>query len=322
MNIAYLISAHTDAPQLQRLVESLHPDAHFFVHIDKKSDIEPFTAALNQENVHFLEDRIDVRWGTILEVEYQMALIKAAVDYPMDFDRLFFLSGMDYPLWSNDKITSWLEEQGDREILCGICMDTDYIVGQQRQIYQISRPFFSIGMLGNKGNQRLSIVCRKLKALVGMRKRRHFTVDGEVWRLYKGSAWWCISQNLACHIYNMYVRKPEIRRYFTDSFGQAETLIQTIAFNSPEWASRCMLVEGEYPGLAALTPLHYIVYEPVIKVMDETDYEALMASGRMFARKFVSGKSDRLVETLNDKSRSVILKNIKKRDIFCKRNGQ
>ena len=97
----------------------------------------------------------------------------------------------------------------------------------------------------------------------------------------------------------MYMQKPEIRRYFVDSFGQAETVIQTIAFNSPKWAEKCMFVDGKYPGLAALTPLHYIVYEPVIKVMDETDYEALMASGRMFARKFISGKSDKLVEKLH-----------------------
>ena len=321
MNIAYLISAHTDAPQLRRLIETLHTDAHFFVHIDRKSDIEPFTSIINGENVHFLQDRVDVRWGTILEVDYQMALIKAAVEYPVDFDRIFFLSGMDYPLWSNSKITSWLEAQGDKEILCGICMDTDEIVGQQRQLYQTARPFFSIGALGNRGNQRLSIVYRKIKSILGLRKKLHFKVDGHLWRLYKGSAWWCITQNLACYIYNMYIQKPEIREYFVDSFGQAETVIQTIAFNS-SWASKCMLVEGKYPGLAALTPLHYIVYEPVIKIMDETDYDALMTSGRMFARKFVSGKSDRLVEALNDKSRSFILKNIKKGDIFCERNKQ
>ena len=299
MNIAYLISAHTDAPQLQRLIEALHPEAHFFVHIDRKSDIRAFTSAVCRENVHFLEDRVDVRWGTILEVDYQMALIRAAVDYPVKFDRIFFLSGMDYPLWSNEKITRWLEAQGDKEMLCGICMDTEDIGGQQRRLYQTSRPFFSIGALGNRGNQRLSIVCRKLKALLGVRKSLHFMVDGKVWRLYKGSAWWCISQDLACYIYNMYMQKPEILRYFVDSFGQAETVIQTIAFNSPEWAEKCMLVCGEYPGLAALTPLHFIIYEPVIKVMDETDYKALMASGRMFARKFISGRSDKLVEVLD-----------------------
>lgn len=298
MNIAYLISAHTDAPQLKRLVEALHPDAHFFIHIDKKSDITPFQALLQGDNVHFLARRIDVRWGTILEVDYQMALIKAAIDYPVAFDRIFFLSGMDYPLWSNERITAWLEQQGDRELLSGICMDTPYICSQQHDAYALSRPFFHIGLLGNKGNQRLSILCRKLKGALGLRKPLSFMVGGTRWQLYKGSAWWCISEQLATYIYNMYVMEPTIRRYFVDSFGQAETLIQTIAFNSPQWASRCLLHQGEYPGLVTLTPLHYIVYDPVIKVMDETDYDTLMDSGKMFTRKLLSGKSDQLVKRL------------------------
>ncbi|MBR1667566.1 MAG: conjugal transfer protein [Bacteroidaceae bacterium] len=301
MNIAYLISAHTDAPQLNRLIEALHPDAHFFVHIDKKSDITPFISLIHQENVHFLSNRIDVRWGTILEVDYQMALMKAAIDYPISFDHIFFLSGMDYPLWSNERITAWLEEQGDREQLCGICMDTDLINSQQRTLYLTPRPFFHLGMLGNRCNQRLSILCRNVKTLLGLRKPLHFEVDGTTWRLYKGSAWWCISQDLASYIYNMYANHPEIRRYFVDSFGQAETIIQTIAFNSSEWAPKCLQVEGAYPGLAALTPLHFIIYEPVIKVMDEMDYDTLMASGRMFTRKLVSGKSEKLIERLHDR---------------------
>ncbi len=301
MNIAYLISAHTDAPQLKRLVEALHPDAHFFIHIDKKSDITPFTSLLQGDNIHFLTNRVNVRWGTILEVQYQMALIQAAIEYPVTFDRIFFLSGLDYPLWRPERITTWLEAQGEKEILSGICMDTKDINAQQHELYSLSRPFFHLCLIGNKGNERLSILGRKMKQGLGIRKPLSFKVDGETWHLYKGSAWWCISQELAAHIYNMYKTKHAIRHYFTDSFGPAETLIQTIAFNSPEWASRCQLHQGEYPGLAALTPLHYIIYEPVIKVMDENDYTTLMTSGRMFTRKVVSGKSDQLVKLLNKK---------------------
>jgi hypothetical protein len=36
-------------------------------------------------------------------------------------------------------------------------------------------------------------------------------------------------------------------------------------------------------------------------VMDETDHTTLMASGKMFARKFISGKSDKLVEILESR---------------------
>ena len=300
MNLAYLISAHTDPEQLQRLILSLQPEAHFFIHIDKKSDIQPFVSIIKGGNIHFMPQRTNVRWGTILEVQYQMALIKAAVEYPVAFDRIFFISGMDYPLWSNEKISSWAASLGDKEMLCGMNMNTPLLSEQQRELYTTPRPFFSSSWLGNKGNQRLSIICRTIKKHLGMKKSLSFTVDGKEWDLYKGSAWWCISEPLAAHVLHVYERKPEVLRYFTDSFGQAETLIQTIAFNSDEWKGRCMLHQGAYPGLAALTPLHYIIYEPVIKVMDETDYDTLIGSGRMFTRKLISGKSDKLVKLLEE----------------------
>lgn len=306
MNIAYLISAHTDAPQLHRLISALHPDAELFIHIDKKADIAPFKALIKAPNAHFIDNRIDVRWGTMIEVEYQIALIEAAVSFPRHFDRIFFLSGMDYPLWSNDKITQWLKSMGDKEILQGINMNTPYINAQQRELYRRSRPLFRI--FNNVWNQRLSILCRKMLSALGYRKRLSFTVAGKTWNLYKGAAWWCISEELATFLLQTYRQHKEIYKYFRNSFGQAETLIQTIAFNSPLWAQRCMLVEGVYPGLDALTPLHYIVYDPVIKVMTEEDLPAMMESGKMFARKFRSGESlqdrsnetsDKVVEKIN-----------------------
>lgn len=56
MKIAYMIAAHTDPIQLRRLVISLNgEDIEFFIHIDKKSDIQPFLRELNLENVHFLK---------------------------------------------------------------------------------------------------------------------------------------------------------------------------------------------------------------------------------------------------------------------------
>lgn len=298
MHIAYLISAHTDAPQLKRLIDALHPDAHYFIHIDQKSVIDQFTSIISGENIHFIADRKDVRWGTIIEVEYQMALIKAALDHPQHFDRILFLSGMDYPLWSNDHITEWLQAQGKKEILQGIDMTTGAITEQQQELYTIPRPFFKVPAVGNKLNQRFSILSRKVCEKVGKRKRL-FLYNG--WHLYKGSAWWCISQELAQYIYDTWTGDEKLRHYFLDSFGQAETVIQTIAMNSDEWRSRCIITRGEYPGLAALTPLHYINYDPVIKIMNEDDYATLQQSGKMFARKFISGESDRLVQLLNDR---------------------
>ena len=289
-DIAFLISAHTDAPQLLRLIEALSADAEFFVHIDAKSDIKPFTSLIKSDNVHFLVNRVDVRWGTMREVEYQMQLICAAVEYPRHFDRIFFLSGMDYPLWSSEQIVEWLSAQGERELLQGICLDKPEINQLQHEMYTVARPFFR--------SVKLSILARKALRLTGYRKRLRFTVNGAMWHLYKGSAWWCISQELAIYILDVYANRSEVSHYFRNSFCPAETLIQTIAFNSPQWAGRCILTEGAYPGLAALTPLHFIDYEPVIQIMTEADLPRLRQSGKMFCRKVVSGKSDVLVERL------------------------
>ncbi len=301
MNIAYLISAHTDAPQLARLIQALHADAEFFVHIDRKSDIRSFREVIQTENVHFIDNRTDIRWGTFRQVEYQLALLEAAIDHPTHFDRIFSLSGLDYPLWSNPHITQWLERQGEREILKGYKIESDLCPAQQKELYSQYRPLFSL--LGNRWDNKLSILCRKVMTALGIRRKLHFEVDGKRWYLYKGASWWCISEELARYVVQSCQQHPEIARYFRHSFGPDECLPQTIVFNSPEWASKCMLATGKYPGLDALTPLHHIVYEPIIKVMDASDFPTLMKSGKMFARKFCSGISDEAL-ALIDKARN------------------
>ncbi len=296
MNIAYLISAHTDAPQLKRLVGALHADADFYIHIDRKSNIKTFSSLITAPNVHFITDRVDVRWGTMREVEYQMNLIRAAVRAERHYDRIFFLSGMDYPLWSNERIVRWLEDCGEKEILQGICMDTPLLCAQQREMYTVARPFFK--------HQKLGIAVRRLLRLTGYRKPLRFTKEGKEWKLYKGSAWWCITEELAAHVLQVYEESEEVNRYFRNSFCPAETLIQTIVFNSPLFAPRCILTEGAYPGLPALTPLHFIDYEPVIQIMELKDFKRLQESDKMFCRKVISGRSDELVEKIETSIRT------------------
>lgn len=307
MKIAYLISAHTDALQLKRLIEALQPDAHFFVHIDKKSDIEDFVSIIHHPNAHFLPHRIDVRWGTILEVDYQMLLIKAALDYPCHFERLVTLSGLDYPLWSNSRISQYFQQMGDKEILSGFDMSTPGVPLDNTIIYRLARPFFAIPLLGNKRNQQLSILCRRIKTALGdpfsipvaekLRLCKPLVLPNG-WHLYKGAAWWAITEELGRYVYDTYTKDPQIRRYFTDSFGQAETVVQTIAFNNPEWRQRCILFTDKYPGLVALTPLHFIIYAGSIRIMSDIDYQMLLDSRKMFTRKLMTGKSESLIEML------------------------
>ena len=307
MNIAYLISAHNDPRQLKRLVEALGPNAWCFIHIDKKSDIAPFVEVLScfeGDRIHFISERTDVRWGTILEVDYQMALLKAALEYSHEkksdnefrgFDRYITLSGLDYPIKPSRLA---LEDTFDpsKEYIMGIDMSSDAISHKHTKIYRHARPFFNLKYIGNTSNQRLSVICRKILWALGIQKP---LILSNGWHLYKGAAWWAITEPLAEYIYNTYATTPLLKKYFIDSFGSAETLIPTIVFNGPH-AKRCIKVTGDYPGLKALTPLTYIYYEPIIKILTEEDLPTLLNSGKLFCRKVVSGKSDKLVEQLEN----------------------
>lgn len=100
MKIAYLIAAHTDTVQLYNMVSALQIKnvTTFFIHIDKKVDINPFKDKLSKcENVIFIKKRVKTYWGGFSQCRYQINLIEECLNYNCKFDRIFFLSGLDYP---------------------------------------------------------------------------------------------------------------------------------------------------------------------------------------------------------------------------------
>ena len=296
MKIAFLISAHTDALQLKRLINALPDESHFFVHIDRKSDINAFLELLGTDNrAHFIEHRVNVVWGSLNEVEYQMEMVRAALNAPQHYDRLITLSGMDYPVWSKEHIEDFFICNSGKEFLCGIDMTTQTKAARLYREYRFltSRPWKN-GSIRSK----FRVAIRMAVSFMHIRKPLSFTIQSQNYKLYKGAAWWAISEKLAEHILHEWDYNNELRSYFNTSFCPAETFAQTVAFNSPLWRDKCIELKGDWPGLQALTPLTYIYYHPVIKIMTEDDYDVIMKSGKMFARKFVSGKSDKLIYLL------------------------
>lgn len=297
MTLAFLISAHTDPEHLRRLIFSLPSGSRFHVHIDRKSDIEPFVRLLGgNPSVTFLERRTDVVWGSINEVEYQMELLRSALGDSVRPDYLISMSGMDYPLWGNGRMERFFAEADGREFLQGISMEGQ---GRHAEIYTEYRLFgdrrWPAGSLGS----RMRVAARRALKAIGLRKPLVFTAGGRRYTLHKGAAWWAITPRLAAAALAAWDTDKALRHYFSTSFCPAETFLQTFAFNSNEFAPRCILTEGDYRSLAALTPLTYIDYNPVIKILTEEDFPALVASGKMFCRKTVTGRSDSLMDMID-----------------------
>lgn len=295
MRIAFLISAHTDPEHLNRLTESLPEESDFFIHVDAKSDLNQFTDLIKDERAHFIPQRINVAWGSLKQVEYQMALIKSALEYEEKFDYLVSMSGLDYPVWNNDKIMSFFYGNEGKEFIQGICMTRQ---GKASRLYEQFRPFngkpWKYGSWGSK----FRVTLRHIIYYAGIRKPLNFFAEDKEYKLYKGSSWWAITPQLARYALSIWNENTDYVKYFKTSFGPDETFIQTLAFNSA-FAENCILTKGKMPRFEELAPLTYIDYNPVIKELTENDYNKIMESGKMFCRKTISGKSDKLMNMID-----------------------
>lgn len=302
MKIAYLIAAHSDPRQLRRLIDALDmgEDTWFFVHVDKKVRLQPFKHALNDlpiERVVLIKERIYTQWGGYSQCRYQQALMKNCLESGIIFDRIFFLSGLDYPIRSNEEILAYLEENAGRELIMGIDFTTCKEPAWAQEKVTRYHFFRDIHVSNVKVRKVFTETAFRLTGLLPWRKPNYIEREGEKLHLYKGSSWWCLSLDCLRYVYREMTQNPIYEHYFRYSLTPDEIMIQTIVFNSP-FAAKAMLYEGPYPGLPALTPLHYIEYVHYIETFTEKDFEKLVRSGKLFARKICSGTSDKLVEQL------------------------
>ena len=101
LRIAYICLCHTDPIFVARTAKTLQYEKDgFFIHVDNKQDITPFTEACDGiDNVYFVEERIDNYWGGYNSIIATMRTIQLALSTD-DYDRFILLQGQDYPLYS------------------------------------------------------------------------------------------------------------------------------------------------------------------------------------------------------------------------------
>jgi len=292
MKIAYLISAYTNAPHLGELVDALYTeDSYFFIHVDKKVDINPFKeSTMGRKHISYVEERHRVAWGGWSQVLTQITLIKNAKESGIDFGYFFFISGQDYPVWSNARISEYLSSIGDKELICAknLCEANK----KQRVTYTTIRPFNDYPLRPHTPKSICRVILRKVIKLLGFRKKLEFDADGHHYQLYKGSDWFGFSPRLADFVLDRWRHSTELKKYYKTSFVPSETFIHTLVFNS-EYRDKCVLREGD-ASFNDITLLTFVDYGKQIKILDESDYDRIIKSDKIFCRKVVTGDSDKL----------------------------
>lgn len=105
MKHAYLILAHNEFEMLQRLLYELDiPSNDVFVHIDAKVSFSP-ALKMNQGRLTLIPNRIKTFWGDVSLVRAEYLLMKAALDTG-PYQYYHIISGTHFPLLDRDSIRS------------------------------------------------------------------------------------------------------------------------------------------------------------------------------------------------------------------------
>lgn len=225
MSVAYLVLAHENPRHFARLLSALaSPTAAFFVHIDKKSQVE-FTHDLSADTVRFSTHRSRVHWGDFSMVEATLALLSEALRDPRHFDRLVLLSGTDYPIRSASYIESVFALHRETEFISMVRMPSE----------AADKPLSRLTRYRPSPDETLveSIIGRALrKARLAPRERDFKKVLGEL-APYAGWQWWALTRGACEYIEHFCAANPKIVNFFRNTHIPDEMFFQTIIANSP-----------------------------------------------------------------------------------------
>lgn len=302
MKIAYLIMAHADAPQLLRLISSLFVNdvTDFFVHIDKKSDITTFRKELASLpcKISFVENRVNTTWGGYSQVVTYQRLIGLSIDSGVLYDRVFLLSGLDYPLWSNSRLIEFLEANPSLELmkLRNISEPVSQMVKFKCTIYHFFRDF----QIRRSVHRYIMWGARKIMTILPIRKKPYIFTNGKRNNIYFSSTWFCLTGNCIRYAYKELTENLDWEHYFKYSYAPDEMVLATIIGNSVFGQNAIQWKNEDGMGLVGVTQTHYIEYDTHIHIYDENDYRKLIDSDKMFVRKLTSEKSLRLIQMIDE----------------------
>lgn len=301
--LAYLMLVHDSPAQFAKLVNALQgPDVMFFVHVDRKVESGQFRYMVrHHRNVRFLWPRKVIAWGGWNMVQAELALMSWALRCGAQY--MVLLSGMDYPVWSNRRLTDFF-----------LSSKKNYI-----EHYRIPNAYWDRGAL-NRLEQ--FWLCDDP---IPLRSRLWARTAGRVWRLiwhhvlrryfnvamklayevgirrkpprnlvpYIGSQWWCLTRECGEYVQDFVRRNPKIVRFYRHSHVPDEGFIQTVVMSSP-WGGTDSVVNAN---------LRYLQWDGGLspRVLDMGDFNGIMTSGAAFARKLsvkaVKDKTGRVVSS-------------------------
>ncbi len=300
MKIAYLIMAHKDPAQIKRLVNSISDSGDCFIHIDKKSNELPFKNALeNCRGVTFMKKRIRVNWAAWSMVQVYIELMELAYNSDKKYDRFVFLTGQDYPLMTNSQIIETFSANPETEYIMAYKISTSTIPTDKNKI--LKRWYFENPFNNKFFRKAWSSLTYRIITQHSNRKKLTVPLGGKEVESYFGQMLSAFTRNGAKLIIDTYKNDTEYNKVMKYVHAAVEEYWHTIIFNSP--LRKNTVQKGEEHEITehfGWAPLHFHTYEIYCSEYEEKDFDTLKNCGYMFCRKVIPGKSDALMDKIDE----------------------
>ncbi len=266
MTHAWLIIAHNEFGILQRLVSALDvPENDIFIHLDKKVTVLP-EIRVEYARLRFLEDRVDVRWGSVSQIHCEFALFEAAAaDGPHDYYHI--ISGTTLPLKPLAEIEAFFAHNAGHNIFSGLCQDLPYQETLKVRRYNLFLHGYSAGnSLWKYASQFLWKSAIAAQRLLGIETNRGKS-------FYKASNWVSLTEDAVQYLLS---KKKVILKTYRYSFCGDEFFVPSELMNSP---MKDTIVNEK----------HYLLHNISRSNADTyrlNEFEELRKTGYLFARKF------------------------------------
>ncbi|WP_370754804.1 beta-1,6-N-acetylglucosaminyltransferase [Megamonas funiformis] len=290
MKHAYLIMAHNQFYVLEILLKLIDDERNdIFLHIDKKVsnfDFDYFKTIIKKSNLYFTR-RYDIKWGDISLTKATINILEEAVGNRKTYRYYHLLSGVDLPLRTQDQIHAFFEDKNNEFIhFCGkenrknvidryiyLHFFTKYL-REKNKIYKIFRLIDKTVLLFQK--------------MIDIKSNKFNNLEIRV-----GSNWFSITGNFAEYIIR---NKNNIFKIYKNTKISDESFLQTLVYNSKFKKNLYKNAIENDDYMACLRYIDWSRGNPYIWRIE--DYDQLINSNYLFARKFDEKESKELIEKI------------------------
>jgi hypothetical protein len=283
MKHGVLVLAHQYPDHLTDLIKCFDEDFYFYIHIDEKSKFSSSDIAELKKisRVQFVSQKLRILWGGFNHLNAILLLATEALRQK-ELKYFHVISGQDYLTKPVHVIKKIFEDNPadymDYFEVLHSKWEKEWL--ERISLYGPYEIFNSKSFFGNK----------ILTALIVLQRKLGFKRKLPDIKLFGGSGWWSLSRESVEYVMNYTERNPSLLKRLRYTFCADEIYFQTILMNSPlkgkvinnnlrfiDWTKR----NGSFPAN-----------------LDESDFQTLVHSDKIFARKFDFPVSEKLKQLL------------------------